>query len=159
MENVVNTVLYCYPSFQEVIDGMEKLAYFKAVVSFCDSNKTVEQIDKILQINEQKSRLLRLKSIVEDILSELTDEERLLIEAKYSSRGKIKGHDYCLRHYYRKQNMIFNKIVKLFKARGYDEKWLSSNFFDIYFIKAKYLSIKKITKKNKVANSKSIHNI
>lgn len=158
MENVVNTLLYCYPSFQSVLDGMEKLAYYKAMVSFCDSNRTVEQVEKILQINIQKERLSKIKRIVEYALSDFNKDEYKLIAEKFFNKSYGIKDEYSQRHYFRKQKNLFEKLVLKFEEMGVNEDWFEKNCSDIYFLNAKYLTIKKMGKR-KTKNCKTIINI
>ena len=159
MENVVKTILYCYPSFQSVIDGMERLAYLKAVVSFTDSNRTVEQVDKILFKNNEKKRLLALKRTIDYMLCSLSADELMLIEEKFFNKKRNIDENISTRQYYRKQKMVFDKIVLMFKKRGFDQTWFEENYGDIYFLKARYLTIKKIARKQPTNQHRILKNL
>lgn len=158
MENVVNTVLYCYPSFQSVINGMERLAYFKAISSFKDCTKTLSQIEEILQINSQKERLKNLKRTVECILSQLSTEEKMLIEYKFFKIKPSEDYDCTSRKYFRKQNKLYKKLLEIFKVKSLDNEWFEENYFDIYFLKCKYLRFKTHESKKGVKNSTTFMN-
>lgn len=153
MNLVFKTVLYSYPSFDGVLDGIEKLAYFKALTSYADSNKTLKQIDKILLLNNQADRLKNLKRIVNELLDGLTEEERELLSYKFFRYPPSPGFDYSSRRYFRMQKKLAEKLDKIAKRRGYDERWFSDNFSDIYFLKAKFERLKSIEQRKTVPNA------
>lgn len=153
MNLVFKTVLYSYPSFDGVLDGLEKLAYFKALTSYADSNKTLKQIDKILLINNQADRLKYLKRTVNELLYGLSPEERELLRYKFFRTPPRPGFDYTSRKYYRKQKKLALKLDCIAKRLGYDEDWFSNNFSDIYFLKAKFERLKNLEERKKVPNA------
>ncbi|MDY4186484.1 MAG: hypothetical protein SOX77_01325 [Candidatus Borkfalkiaceae bacterium] len=152
MNLVMKTVLYSYPSFDGVLDGIEKLVYFKAVTSYTDCNKTLKQADKILLLNNQADRIRMLKNTVNEILCEILPEERELLEYKYFKYKKPEGFDYTSRKYFRKQIKFAKKLDKIAEKKGFDEKWFDENFSDIYFLKVKFQKLKKL-EEEKVKNS------
>lgn len=158
MNNVIKTVLYSYPSFDGVLDGIEKLAYFKAVTSYTDCNKTLKQADKILLLNNQADRIRYLKSIVNGVLSQLLPEERDLIEYKYFRYKKPEDFDYTSRKYFRKQLKLEKKLDKIAQKKGFDEDWFDENFSDIYFLKVKFNKLKNLEEKGGVKNCASESN-
>ena len=138
---------------------MERLAYFKAVVSFNDCNRTAEQLDKILIINNQKERLIALKKALEYMLCDLSADEQKLIEEKFFNKTKDIGDGISIRQYYRKQKLVFDKLLLKFNKRGFDQHWFEENFGDIYFLKSRYLTIKKMARKKSTKNRKTIINL
>lgn len=152
MNLVMKTILYSYPSFDGVLDGIEKLAYYKAVTSYTDCNKTLKQVDKILLLNNQADRLRGLKNIIDGILSDILPEERELIEYKYFRRKNNENFDYTSRQYFRRQIKLAKKLDKIAQKKGFDEAWFDENFSDIYFLKVKFQKLKNLEEKQKTEN-------
>ncbi len=153
MNLVFKTLLYSYPSFDGVLDGIEKLAYFKALTSYADSNKTLKQVDKILQLNNQAARLRLLKHTVNGLIAKLSHEERELLRYKFFRLPPRAGFDYTSRTYYRKQKKLALKLDAIAKQKGYDDAWFCKNFSDIYFLKAKYERLKRMEQQKTRANA------
>ena len=97
-------------------------------------------------------------SSVNAALSGFNKEEKMLIAEKFFKRPYGIKEKYSQRHYFRKQKNIFDKIVLKFEEMGVNADWFEKNCSDIYFLNAKYLTIKKLAK-TKRKNSKTIKNI
>ena len=78
MEIVLKTLLYSYPSLDIVVDGLEKLAEYKAITSFSNCHKTFEQMENIIKINDQMARVKELHSLTDDILKKLSVSSLLM---------------------------------------------------------------------------------
>ena len=154
MEIVLKTLLYSYPSFNIIVEGLEKLAEYKAITSFSNCHKTLQQMENIIKINDRKARISELNCIVERLLNKLTVKERMLIEYKYFKYEMPQGFDYSSRAYFRAQTKTFKKLLKLMENRGYDEEWFKNNYFDIYVLRNKFQKLKAVNEKSCVTNSR-----
>lgn len=153
LDVVLKTILYSYPYFEMIIEGLEDLAEYKAITSYKNSNKTLEQMQNILAINGQISKICGLQEIVNGLLAELSPLERLLIEYKFFKATPPKKVNYSARAYFRAQIRVFNKLIERMLQLGYNVDWFKQNYLDLYFLKAKYRKLKKIKKLGTVENS------
>lgn len=141
MNDVIKTLLYSYPSFEGVLKATEKLVYFKAVSSYKNCNKTIKQMEEILELNDRASRILRAKNMIDELIEGLSDEERKLIEYKYFHYSMGDDFDFTSRKYFRRQLKLERKIAARFLSLGIDDKWFKRNLWDVYFLRAKYLRL------------------
>ncbi len=155
MEIVLKTLLYSYPSFNIIVEGLEKLAEYKAITSFSNCHKTLQQMENIIKINDKLARIRELKDIIEGLLSKLTIKERMLIEYKFFKYDMPEGFDYSTRAYFREQAKTFKKLLKKMKKKNYDEEWFKNNYFDIYVLRNKFQRLSTVKEKGCASNSKS----
>jgi hypothetical protein len=153
MEIVLKTLLYSYPSLDIVVDGLEKLAEYKAITSFSNCHKTLQQMENIIKINDQMARIKELHSLTEGILNNLSLKERMLVEYKFFKYEPPAGFDHSSRGYFREQTKTFNKLLNIMKRKNYDEEWFKDNYFDIYVLRNKFQKLKAIKEKSTALNS------
>lgn len=149
MNDVIKTLLYSYPSFDEVIKATDKLVYYKAITSYKDNSKTCDQMNEIVQLNERSARIVWIKGVIEQLLNNLNDYERQLVEYKYFHYAKKSDFDTSSRSYFRKQLKLEKKIEEKMSYLNPNEEWFMDNFGDIYFLRTKYLRIKKMANEKK----------
>ena len=101
MNDVIKTLFYSYPSFEGVLKATEKLVYFKAISSYKNNNKTLDQMEEILELNDRAARLKQVKSMVEELIDGLLDDEKQLIEYKYFHYPMPEDFDFTSRKYFR----------------------------------------------------------
>ena len=153
MDVVLKTLLYSYPSFASVKEGLFRLIEHKAVVSFHNCSKTLEQMNNIIKLNNQIAKVSELEKIVQDLLSDLNTKERMLIEYKFFKRQPPIGFDYSSRTYFRAQEKVFKHLLIQMKINKYDHVWFLTNYSDLYFLISKYNSLKKRKALGSVSNS------
>lgn len=153
MEIVLKTLLYSYPSFNIIVEGLEKLAEYKAITSFSNCHKTLQQMENIIKINDKLARIRELKDIIEGLLSKLTIKERMLIEYKFFKYDMPEGFDYSTRAYFREQTKTFKKLLKMMEKKNYDEEWFKDNYFDIYVLRNKFQRLSTVKEKGYASNS------
>lgn len=147
MFDVVRTVLYCYPVFEDMMESIEKLVLYKAIKSFSNTFKTVEQAEKIILLNDRSRRIYELKTFVDSVIATLNDEERELLEYKYFHKKTNPDFDYKSRKYYRHQKKLTAKLIKIFERKKFTIEYFEKNYLSIFFIKCKYNRFKKMTEK------------
>lgn len=158
MNVVIKTLLYSYPSFDEVIKATDKLVYYKALSSYKDNLKTYDQMNEIVFLNERSARIVWVKGIIDKLIAELTPFERQLVEYKYFHIKQGEDFDSTSRAYFRKQLKLEKKIDKKTAYLAPDEEWFMKNLGDIYFLRAKYMRIRKMADEGK-KNSATERNI
>ncbi len=141
MNDVIKTLFYSYPSFEGVLKATEKLVYFKAISSYKNNNKTLNQMEEILELNDRAARLKQVKSMVEELIDGLLDDEKQLIEYKYFHYHMPEDFDFTSRKYFRRQLKLEKKIDARALSKGIDEAWFKNNLWDVYFLRAKYLKL------------------
>lgn len=144
----MKTIFYSYPMIDNVVMGIDKLVLYKALTSYCDCSKTMQQIDKILLLQNQADRLKNLQNILNNFVNSLPDEQVKLIEYKYFRKQMEEDFDYTSRQYFRKQKKLTEKILRFVERNNMDEKWFLENFSDIDFLNKTYLKIKQDEKNN-----------
>lgn len=155
MDIVLKTILYSYPSYSALIKELETLAENKAVYSYKNCSKTLEQMEEIIQINQQIRKIVELQDVVNRLIGELNEKEKRFLEYKYFKRGIPEECYHNYRTYYRVQKRILEKLIDFMLLNGYNSAWLKLNYFDLYFIKMKYNRLKKLKDKGTLSNSAS----
>jgi len=154
MNDVIKTLLYSYPSFEDIIEATDKLIYYKAITSYKDNSKTAKQMNEIVVLGERSSRIVWIKGIIEKLLDSLSPYERQLIEYKYFHVRQGADFDPNARSYFRKQLKLEKKIEGRLEYIKPDEEWFYNNLGDIYFLRAKYARIKKMTESSQKNSAK-----
>ena len=158
MDSVIKTILYCYPYFDEVADGICELAFYKATSSHCNSAKTLQQIERVKNLYEDAKFLRRLKNFVKQALLQLTDYERAIIGCKYFKLNSTILKTKSRRTYYRQQQKAFEKIIAFAKTYGLSEKWFMKNCYQIHCMRNVYNRILKSEKQRQENLQKKLEN-
>jgi len=131
-------LLYAYPHLEDLSRQIDELVLKRALSSFSNYTSCETQCEKILNMSDQKVRLLALKSRLDEILTRLTDYEIELLEYKYFKRkpkSSFSDFDSTSRQYFRRQLKLTEKISALLNRVGMTEKWFNENYLDIDFMK------------------------
>ena len=144
--NYVKAMLYAYPHLSRIGEGYGDHIKNKAVLSHDGRVSTERLMEYLAGEILQKQKAEELKTILDKILSSLSDEEKLLLDARYF--GKIDGVRrifaavkagladekyratplWSERTYFRKQNALLKKIALRLKAQGVGEKEFLNDF-------------------------------
>lgn len=131
-------LLYAYPHLEDLSRQIDELVLKRALSSFSNYTCCETQCEMILNMSDQKVRLLALKSRLDEILTRLTDYEIELLEYKYFKRkpkSSFSDFDSTSRQYFRRQLKLTEKISALLNRVGMTEKWFNENYLDIDFMK------------------------
>ena len=131
MKDHAKIILYAYPLLKTVGKDYEEHIRNRALLS-CDGRWTAEKTAEYLaeEILDMR-RLEWLKVKVEEILSKLTEEEKILVAIRYFGKKKSKnrsakeilqGLGWTERSYFRKQARLEGKLGGLFVACGLTEQ-------------------------------------
>ena len=134
----VKCMLYAYGHIKEVLCQIDDLVLKNALASMQNVSPCEEQCEKIIFFTERKKTILKLGLLVEDILDKFSSEDRLMIEYKYFRHLLPKGQklpDIYSRNYYRRQNILLNKISRECLKRGFDDNTFKNNYLSIEFFR------------------------
>lgn len=130
----VAVLLYAYPRIDEFIYDLSEGINIKARLSF-RSFATAERLaEEMIGMIFVERELERLKSAMEKVFSDFSEEEKNLLDYKYFHQKKnlSKTHmgekQTSERSYFRKQNALFQKICSRFLQAGLTEEWFSVSF-------------------------------
>lgn len=131
----VTVLLYAYPAMDRMADAVGESVEIKALLSF-RSDRAAEQIaEELVERLCVQMNLEKAKRRIDDILSELTAEEKYLLESKYFRRREelrrlatVSQPIPCKRTYFRRQNALFGKIYSKFQLSGMTEAWFMQAF-------------------------------
>ena len=88
MENYIKTVLYAYPLLKNVGEDYAEHIRNKAILSYNSNKTTFELAEYLAEEILHKNALVRLKSIIEDNLSKLSDLEQELLAIRYFGKKR-----------------------------------------------------------------------
>lgn len=143
MKDHVKVMLFLYTRTDRLIECLGQIVEAKAIASFSDRRSTEECVEKMIEYTHFRNCLLVLSGEMKEIMSELTKEERYLLEYKYFRRkkmleGEFKGMelDFSERTYFRRQIRLSAKLNGLFELHGLGERWFEKNLCGIPYIAA-----------------------
>lgn len=128
-ELYTKVLLYAYPCVDKLIEQIDELVEKKAYSSMDDFSPCIEISNKILNLTEQKKRIIQIYYIVSDVLSKLSNYEKDCLEYKYFKRldkEHFKDFDSTSRTYFRNQIKCLKRVGILLEKFNYsDERFLS----------------------------------
>lgn len=95
--------------------------------------------NSIIKLIREKDMYISLMVKIDDILDNLSQDERKCIEYKYfrvRSREKFEGFDYTSKQYFRKQNKLLEKLKKRFEKKGINDELFKREYLEINFFKS-----------------------
>lgn len=123
MENYAKVILYTYPLLRTVGKDYADHIRNKAVLSYESSWGTEKLAEYLAEEILRKERLEWLKSVVDEILGELNDWERDLVNVRYFAKGRKRAQARCRenmseREYFRRQQRLAEKLNKMLREKG-----------------------------------------
>lgn len=150
MKNYQQILLYIYPKLERFIDDIQSFINYKAVHSYHIQLKVEKSIDKMLDVLEQKRKLILAKELLTKVFEEFSDEEKFILEYKFFRRKEVLFEKYknfvlkcSSRTYYRKQKRVESKVHALFMQNAIDEKWFLQIFKSISSVMQLYTDMQK----------------
>ena len=142
MKEYVKTILYVYPLLKTLEKEYQEHILNRAVLSYRINQSVEGEVEDLVQEIADKRNLAWLKTCVERVLAQLSDEEKTLIAVRYFGKErKIKKATVaksvtektrkCAMSestYFRKQNRLIDKLGELLSAVGVDEKTFEGLF-------------------------------
>ncbi len=141
MKDYQTVILLVYPRLERLIFDIGQMAEAKAYASYNGRETAEKCVEKILEYMHVRDCFAALQGMTEDILAELTREERYLLEYKYFRRRRMLDGEfadirmpYCERTYYRRQRRLAGRLNSLFLQHGADETWFLRLFSEIPYM-------------------------
>ena len=132
-------MLNSYKGLDSVIKQIENLIVKKARGSFYSLNSTITLSNELISLSEVRLDLIELKEVVEEALSKINNEDRILLEYKYFNIiPKDENFDHTSRNYFRKQIKAINRFNLKLQSLGYTEEWFFKKYLKIAFINGAY---------------------
>ena len=164
MKEYVKTVLYVYPLLKTLGKEYQEHIVNRAVLSYRMSRSVESEVEYLVQEIADKRNLAWLKTCVESVLAQLSDEEKTLIAVRYFGKERTikkatvakavgqNGRRGAMSEstYFRKQNRLLNKVGELLGAVGVDEKTFEALFARLpLFQKVAALQVRRESKLSK----------
>lgn len=141
----VKAVLYAYPKLGAVADAIAQGAENRALLSYRSSLGSLDLMESIAGDFLLAEELRSLHSFLTRALSRLSEEERFMLEYKYFRRKSVLSSEFsktrlsCSRRaYFRRQNILLEKLVLFFSAVGFTERNFLSRFSSCDFLMRLY---------------------
>lgn len=132
-------MLTSYKNLDSVIKQIENLIVKKAKGSFYNLGSTVTLSNELITLGEVRLDLIELKEVIEETLSKINEEDRVLLEYKYFKIiPNIENFDHTSRNYFRKQVKAINRFNLKLQSLGYTEEWFFKKYIKIAFINGAY---------------------
>ena len=131
-------LLYAYPHLTGLANQIDELVLKRALSSFSNFTSCEKQTEMMIDMSWQKVNLLALKVRLDEIFSQLTENEMMLLEYKYfkrKSKEYFADFDSTSRAYFRNQLKLIDKISSLLERAGMTEKWFNENYLQIDFMR------------------------
>ena len=143
MKDYQAAMLLAYPRAEKLIENLGQLADAKAYGSYSGREATEVCVARILSYLHARDCFAVLRDKVDEVLSQLTREERYLLEYKYFRRRKVLEGEFAdmqcafsARTYYRRQRRLEGKLNSLFLRGGADRAWFRALFSDIAYMRS-----------------------
>ena len=134
MKDYQKTMLFLYPRLKRFAEDIGQYARAKAIASSLGREDTEATVQALIDCAHAQRCSGQLKALLDGVLGELTEEERLLLEYKYfRRRTKACGvpFGFSPRTYYRRQLRLERRLNAKFLQRGMDEGWFLRTFGSI----------------------------
>ena len=149
MENCVKAALYCYPMMDRICEGYVQHIKNKATMSHDGRVPTVQLAEYLAKEICEKERAQALKAVLDELLSRLTLEERLLLDLRYFGKmdrvrrmfaakragladdGMRDVPIWSERTYFRKQKALMEKLCRRLTCRGIDKDVFLKEYADL----------------------------
>ena len=131
MKDYQKTMLFLYPRLKRFAEDIGQYARAKAIASSLGREDTEATVQALIDCAHAQRCCGQLKALLDGVLGELTEEERLLLEYKYfRRRTKACGvpFGFSPRTYYRRQLRLERRLNAKFLQRGMDEGWFLRTF-------------------------------
>lgn len=130
-------ILYSYPCCDSLTEQIDELVEKRALSSMYDFSPCEEQCLKILELTDQKRRIIKLKSVINKLLGKFSEKDLILLDYRYFKKMPAAcyvGVDFFGRKYFRRQDALITRFCNLLEKAGltdsvFEEKYLSIEFF------------------------------
>ncbi|MBE5740643.1 MAG: hypothetical protein E7349_07350 [Clostridiales bacterium] len=156
MENYAKVILYTYPLLKTVGKDYADHIRNKALLSYESAWDTERLTEYIAEEILRKERLEWLKSVVEEVLTELNDLEKSLVAIRYFGKRKKSQTAFqgnmSERDYFRRQQRLAEKLNKLLSGKGVTEEVYLRDFASLDIFEKIHRFIAEGKDKKRVAN-------
>ena len=125
------TLLAAYGNLRKTADFLERAIERKAVGAFAAHRRNaLETAEEICGMLAEKQLYRDLAAALEDIFSEMAEEDRLLLEYKYFRRPDAARYarlNPAGRTYFRRQVRAYDRFCARLLAGGMSQKWFNEN--------------------------------
>ena len=130
-------LLYSIKNLKMAIRNCQKLLEYMGISSKYSDQDCAVLAGKMLKIVEQRQRLIRLKGILRNIVTNFTLDEKKLFAKKYLGK-KQNFNEYSQRQSFRNQNKLVKSFAHRLKMFGLDEERFNRDYLSIPYINSIY---------------------
>lgn len=141
------TVLYLYPYAERLKESYEALAETKKETSY-RMNDAVKVVQEVITAYGIANNIDVWRKATDDILLELSEEEKCLLEYRFFRRKKYlmgKYYRFCFpfsyTSFFRRIRALTKKVSEMFGEAGFTEKKFLDNFSDCGEIMTAYRNV------------------
>jgi predicted DNA-binding protein (UPF0251 family) len=137
------TILTAYKYIDKAAQRLDELTLSGALRSGgCKGDcrlTTAEQVERVLDLVNKKTKLCNLKIIIDETLNRFAYEEQLLLKLRYVRNMKFETFSNVLkftkRTYFRHLEEALKKFCAMLCREGYDNGWFEREYLDQKWIK------------------------
>ena len=149
MRNYAKAIFYAYPFLKNIDKEYDEHVFNRAVLSYRNDFSAERIALYIAGEIVEKQTLQWVKSTVDEIVRQLTDEERTLVEIRYFGkrrkirRQRVGGGAGALseRTYFRKQSKLADKLGGMLTQKGIGEKFFKDELLKIELFEKAYVYV------------------
>ena len=149
----IKTLLSVYNNLPEIIKSVDKIIEINASsVSFVSDiynaeKSTYAQVEKVIDLTERKNNLLNIYLITKNLLSCVSDENRLFLKRKFvynwTSEDLAEEYQICVRTVFRRTEKIIDQIYQATKRKNWSLKFINLQVKNECWLQEKYKKIVK----------------
>ena len=132
------SILYAYSNIDVIAEQIDELVVKKALSSMTDFSPALSQCEKIVDLTCQKELLLKLKTVVYNVLLKFSDTELDFFDYKYFKKKPKEyyiGFDYQSRNYFRRQIRLAAKFSLRLEKSGITDSVFENEYLKIEFFR------------------------
>ena len=139
------TILYSYGCLEEMIEQIDDLVIKKALNSMDNFKPCVVQCEAIINLTEQKDRIIQLKLVCDQILHKFNEQELDCLDYKYFKKKPKEYYtdfDFYSRAYFRKQVRLAKKFAFHLEKAQITDQVFEKNYLEIDFYRELFKRVK-----------------
>ena len=130
-------LLYSIKNLKLAIRNCQKLLEYMGISSKYSDKECTVIAGKMLKVIEQRQKLIRLRGILKNIVTNFTLDEKKLFAKKYLGKKQVK-YDFSERQYFRNQHKLVKSFANRLKIFGLDEERFKREYLSIPYINSIY---------------------
>lgn len=140
------SILYAYGCLDALIEQIDELVVKKALGSMDNFKPCLSQCESIINLTEQKDKIIELKITCDKILHKFSSQEIDCLDYKYFKKKPKEYYsefDFYSRAYFRRQIRLAKKFATLLEKEGFTDQIFEKEYLQIDFFKELFKRVKR----------------